>query len=190
MGGSPLSRPSTPGRSPPPENGPLPPLPEDQAKPTPAPRRSSFGFLRRSKSGDGLSRRAASGTKLTKRNQFNQEQQEALRRQQETDAALQYPPKLPDLTPPPPIQTFGDENGRPDPYAIISNKLGGSYSHLPLSSRPAVPIPPIPESSPNGGPRSGESMAHRGRYSYASSMVSTVNGPRRVRRRKDPTPFK
>jgi len=33
-------------------------------------------------------------------------------------------------------------------------------------------------------------MAHRGRYSYASSAVSTVNSPRRVRRRKDPTPFK
>lgn len=35
------------------------------------------------------------------------------------------------------------------------------------------------------------SMAHRGRYSYASSAVSsTFNSPRRVRRRKDPTPFK
>ena len=34
------------------------------------------------------------------------------------------------------------------------------------------------------------SMAHRGRYSYASSAVSTLNSPRRVRRRKDPTPFK
>lgn len=35
------------------------------------------------------------------------------------------------------------------------------------------------------------SMAHRGRYSYASSAVSsTMNSPRRVRRRKDPTPFK
>lgn len=35
------------------------------------------------------------------------------------------------------------------------------------------------------------SMAHRGRYSYASSAVSsTVPSPRRVRRRKDPTPFK
>ncbi|EOA81282.1 uncharacterized protein SETTUDRAFT_165795 [Exserohilum turcica Et28A] len=34
-----------------------------------------------------------------------------------------------------------------------------------------------------------ESMTNRGRYSYASSHVSTVNSPRRVRRRKDPTPF-
>lgn len=33
-------------------------------------------------------------------------------------------------------------------------------------------------------------MTHRGRYSYASSAISTINSPRRVRRRKDPTPFK
>ena len=31
-----------------------------------------------------------------------------------------------------------------------------------------------------------ESMTHRGRYSYASSAISTINSPRRVRRRKDP----
>ncbi|KAK5114654.1 hypothetical protein LTR62_002227 [Meristemomyces frigidus] len=39
-----------------------------------------------------------------------------------------------------------------------------------------------------------ESMAHRGRYSYTSSSMmqpvnNAVNSPRRVRRRKDPTPF-
>ncbi|KAK3115220.1 hypothetical protein LTR53_005677 [Teratosphaeriaceae sp. CCFEE 6253] len=38
-----------------------------------------------------------------------------------------------------------------------------------------------------------ESMAHRGRYSYASTGATAqpahVNSPRRVRRRKDPTPF-
>ncbi|KAK4495426.1 hypothetical protein PRZ48_013757 [Zasmidium cellare] len=36
-----------------------------------------------------------------------------------------------------------------------------------------------------------ESMTNRGRYSYASSTVNvnSVNSPRRVRRRKDPTPF-
>jgi septin family protein len=32
-------------------------------------------------------------------------------------------------------------------------------------------------------------MTHRGRFSYASSAVSSINSPRRVRRRKDPTPF-
>lgn len=36
-----------------------------------------------------------------------------------------------------------------------------------------------------------ESMANRGRYSYASSTAPVnVSSPRRVRRRKDPTPFK
>lgn len=37
-----------------------------------------------------------------------------------------------------------------------------------------------------------ESMTNRGRYSYASSTVNvnSINSPRRVRRRKDPTPFK
>lgn len=36
-----------------------------------------------------------------------------------------------------------------------------------------------------------ESMTHRGRYSYASSMAPVnMSSPRRVRRRKDPTPFK
>jgi hypothetical protein len=35
------------------------------------------------------------------------------------------------------------------------------------------------------------SITNRGRYSFAStSAASTVNPPRRVRRRKDPTPFK
>ncbi|RAL68288.1 hypothetical protein DID88_007019 [Monilinia fructigena] len=57
----------------------------------------------------------------------------------------------------------------------------------------SVPVPPIPSGARNGGwvdpyART-ESMTHRGRYSYASSAVSTINSPRRVRRRKDPTPF-
>ena len=58
------------------------------------------------------------------------------------------------------------------------------------------PIPPIPQSSSTGlgehtDPHARtESMTHRGRYSYANSTISTVNSPRRVRRRKDPTPFK
>jgi hypothetical protein len=62
-----------------------------------------------------------------------------------------------------------------------------------------VPVPPMP-SSPSQQ-KNGEyvdpyarteSMTHRGRYSYASSAISTsgINSPRRVRRRKDPTPFK
>jgi hypothetical protein len=52
-----------------------------------------------------------------------------------------------------------------------------------------VPVPPIPNNVFDPYART-ESMTHRGRYSYASSAVSTINSPRRVRRRKDPTPFK
>ena len=52
-----------------------------------------------------------------------------------------------------------------------------------------IPMPPVPNQPFDPYART-ESMAHRGRYSYASSAVSTINSPRRVRRRKDPTPFK
>jgi hypothetical protein len=58
-----------------------------------------------------------------------------------------------------------------------------------------IPIPPMPSNGVKKGDwvdpyARTESMTHRGRYSYASSAVSTINSPRRVRRRKDPTPFK
>ncbi|KAF4124624.1 Septin [Geosmithia morbida] len=52
-----------------------------------------------------------------------------------------------------------------------------------------VPVPPIPNQPAADPYARTESMTHRGRYSYASSAVSTINSPRRVRRRKDPTPF-
>ncbi|SPQ19698.1 d6ca6414-1f57-4269-afd7-85c6dd07724c [Thermothielavioides terrestris] len=52
----------------------------------------------------------------------------------------------------------------------------------------SVPPPPIPNGGFDPYAHTG-SMAHRGRYSYASSAISTINSPRRVRRRKDPTPF-
>lgn len=56
------------------------------------------------------------------------------------------------------------------------------------NSAVAQPMPPPP---PAFDPYARtESMTHRGRLSYASSAMSTLNSPRRVRRRKDPTPFK
>ena len=189
------ARPSTPGKSTRHEDGPAPPVPEGRSMsppPEPAQRRTSFNFLRRSKSGETLSRRSASGSKIVKRQQVAQ-QQERSRRQQET--AAQTPPALPTLPvlrPPPPMNTFGDENGSGTPprqglkVPTMSYFRGAPYTDPPTAP-PSVPIPPIPDSDPRG--RS-ESMAHRGRYSYASSVVSTVNGPRRVRRRRDPTPYK
>jgi hypothetical protein len=53
----------------------------------------------------------------------------------------------------------------------------------------APPVPPLPNGGFDPYART-ESMTNRGRYSYASSAISAVNSPRRVRRRKDPTPMK
>ena len=131
-------------------------------------------------------------------------QEEALRKQREAAMLPKQPPRLPSHSALPQIESFGGEAYRPDSVAIISNKAG-NYSHN--FSRPSMDqhrmapqpnlavAPPMPGSSPSAYmdfdpyPRA-ESMTHRGRYSYASSQISTVNSPRRVRRRKDPTPFK
>ncbi|KAK5117473.1 hypothetical protein LTR85_008858 [Meristemomyces frigidus] len=72
-------------------------------------------------------------------------------------------------------------------YAI---RQGNAFAQAAASSSPSMTA-----KSTNGdyaadtGHRS-ESMTNRGRYSYASSTAqANVNSPRRVRRRKDPTPF-
>ena len=133
-------------------------------------------------------------------------QEEALRRQREA-ALRQPPPRLPNHSPLPQIAHFGGDDARPDSIAIVSNRVDGynntnfsrpSLDHRIAPSGPPVdmPVPPVPAVAPSymdydPYPRT-ESMTHRGRYSYASSAVSNVgvNSPRRVRRRKDPTPFK
>ena len=71
---------------------------------------------------------------------------------------------------------------------------GGYYLNMPNQPRQHTagsvpPVPPIPSNAFDPYART-ESMTHRGRYSYASSTMSSINSPRRVRRRKDPTPFK
>lgn len=136
-------------------------------------------------------------------------QEEALRKQREAALLPKSPPRLPSHSPLPQIDHFGGEDARPDSVAIISNRVGhqpspnfsrpsGEYNkaNMPPAVTANVPVPPVPRASASymeydPYPRA-ESMTHRGRYSYASSAVSTVgvNSPRRVRRRKDPTPFK
>ena len=133
-------------------------------------------------------------------------QEELLRQQREAAMLPKQPPRLPSHSPLPQINTFGGEDARPDSLAIVSNRVGG-YEEGGNFSRPSeeykmaqnqagrAPIQPISSSSPSNGEfvdpyARTESMTHRGRYSYASSAVSTLNSPRRVRRRKDPTPFK
>ncbi|KAI5806932.1 Septin-domain-containing protein [Geopyxis carbonaria] len=155
------------------------------------PRRSSLGFLRRSKSGDPVRKMHP--------------------------VVAPSAPKLPDLW----VNGSGNPANFPkqlltkdvrDSVDILSNNLGGvpNYStprsQHQLGSNLGGYVPGRKSTDSVIGP-GGEyvksssvplsqdpyanigSMAHRGRYSYASSAVSTVNSPRRVRRRKDPTPF-
>lgn len=160
-------------------------------------RRTSLGFLRRAKSTEPLGERKASGGRMSKKMLKEQAREEELRRQREAAAVPKNAPRLPDLAPPPQLKTFGGENARPDSFAIMSNRL--THYQKPEQAQPALAAPAIPQA-----PRSShsavtgeyvdpyartESMTHRGRYSYASSAVSTINSPRRVRRRKDPTPY-
>ncbi|KAL8898289.1 MAG: hypothetical protein Q9192_002153 [Flavoplaca navasiana] len=174
-------------------------------------RRPSFSFLRRSKSREGPSR-AVSGTtvrsssrgstpgrKLSKKQRVLSQEQEMRQENIPTQA-----PKIPDIPQIHKLQTFGGEVHRPDSVAIMSGNADG-YRSSRLGSQASrespgfagsnnIPVPPIP--SDYAGAKSSvdlfmrsESMAHRGRSSYASSMVSTINSPRRLRKRKDPTPF-
>lgn len=164
-----LSRPRTPNRSPAPPSTttfaqpPVPPNPpETEAKPPS--RKASFNFLRRGKSNEkmnGIKRTVSSG-KLRKKSKHDAPEA--------TPIPVQ-PPKIPDLVSQPRMQEFG----------------GGDSANKRLPYN--VPIPRVPAGLEDQYSRS-ESMTHRGRYSYASSAVSTLNSPRRVRRRKDPTPFK
>lgn len=140
------------------------------------PRRSSLGMLlRRSKSGDLKSRKAKDAERQP--------------------SVSKVAPKLPDvyrgheqLS-----NSFGTEL-RPDSVSIISGTTD-LYSARPSIDPGRGPLtgvpapPPVPNTSWDPYART-ESMTHRGRYSYASSAISTINSPRRVRRRKDPTPFK
>jgi hypothetical protein len=140
-------------------------------------RRTSLGFLRRSKSTEplGLGERKSSGSrkKMTK----TQAMEDELRRQRESYAP-KVPPRLPDLSPAPELETFGGEAR--DKTNPIPRPQSGAASPNMTGSIPNA-IDPYART---------ESMTHRGRYSYASSANSTVNSPRRVRRRKDPTSYK
>lgn len=157
-------------------------------------RRSSLGGLLRRKSGE---------LKPSKKQQALAREQELERRRQEASIP-KSPPRLPDLYngQKQPTLPFGE---RPDSVAIISGQISNGRASMDRNGSRngavvAPPVPPIPAVIPNGS-RNGdwvdpyartESMTHRGRYSYASSAISqgTINSPRRVRRRKDPTPFK
>jgi hypothetical protein len=138
-------------------------------------------LLRRSKSGE-----LAKGQRKASKDQ-------RVRR----DSISKSPPKLPDLVQQTPnLERLSSAFGRDAHHDAASIMSGGTAAYSPRPSMdPAryasVPVPPVPPVPAAWDPYArAESMAHRGRYSYASSSMSTVNSPRRVRRRKDPTPFK
>ncbi|KAK6430977.1 hypothetical protein LTR95_012864 [Oleoguttula sp. CCFEE 5521] len=82
--------------------------------------------------------------------------------------------------------TSFEQNSSSSPaYAV----RGASASHS--ASPPSFNALPGSVNGENGE-TGGASMTNRGRYSYASTVAGNgghVNSPRRVRRRKDPTPF-
>lgn len=143
-----------------------------------------------------------SSNKISKKMLREQAREEEARRQREAAAVSKHAPRLPDLSPTPQLNSFGGER-----MASSSSLASSSYQHLAhqhlqqglsqsqvRSVMDAPPVPPLPPGARAALSRdpyaASDSMAHRGRYSYASSAVSTINSPRRVRRRKDPTPYK
>ena len=177
-------RPRTPGRAATnPPGGPAEPPPEPPAS---APRRSSFNFLRRGKSVERLNSKRSLSGKLSKRPtaaELSSNSQQALPRQ---------PPVIPQFAPAPKLQTFGGENARPPPPAAQQPQ----HAYVPYPGADRAPRPSNDENARPYGvpvpevPGAVDPYARTGRYSYASSAVSSYSGPRRVRRRKDPTPFK
>ncbi|KAK5998729.1 hypothetical protein PT974_01111 [Cladobotryum mycophilum] len=142
------------------------------------PRRTSFGMLlRRSKSGE-----------LGKGGKKAQALREAELERQRL-AASRNPPKLPEFA--------NNSEKLSNSFAPELHTSDTMYSQPEYESYGRQSMEPIrtftkTHSMPNGGfdPHGRtESMTNRGRYSYASSALSAINGPRRVRRRKDPTPF-
>lgn len=197
--------------------GGLPPLPNspvaavaasapftDQNLPIEAGRKDSFSTSRKI-SLDGRNM-------LRKSSRMRREEQERFEAERKARAALP-PPSLPFHHPLPGIDTFGGETntstGSPTASPSSPNRATNfsrpnfamPSSTSASSSSPAYAIRPGATSPPESGATNGdfgidpyartESMTHRGRYSYASSIVSgNVSSPRRIRRRKDPTPFK
>ena len=164
-------------------------------------RKGSFSFLRRSKSRD----RSTSGSGAPRRKLSKKERIRI--REQEMKIPAQ-PPRIPNVPHQPDLQSFGGT----DSAAIMSDRSGGSFQNrlaqktsqetISADMYRGIQVPPVPPIPPIPGAMSGktssyvdafartESMTHRGRYSYASSAISTINSPRKIRRRKDPTPFK
>lgn len=105
-------------------------------------------------------------------------------------------------SPPPPPSRPTANFSRPSQQAMLhNNSPSPGYSSGRADSGLTGSSPPMQYAKVNGVHSSGEyvatdalpdSMTNRGRFSYASSAtnVNSFNSPRRIRRKKDPTPFK
>ncbi|KAL8719966.1 MAG: hypothetical protein Q9225_003114 [Loekoesia sp. 1 TL-2023] len=207
----PIQRPRTPSESYIPNDTHLSPGSGSKERHGSLRRRPSFSFLRRTKSREGVSRtvsagtaRSSSGGSLSGRKLSKKKLVLAREQEMRQENIPPFPPTIPDIPRAQTLQTFGSENYRPGSLATMTGNSDGynsgrSFSYASretpgLAVTHDVPVPPIPTNSlhrrfPVDPYARTESMTHRGRYSYASSAVSTIDGPRRLRRRKDPTPF-
>ena len=161
---SPTSRPRTPGKSSPPESHPTLDIENGNgSNPQVSTRRTSLGFLRRSKSTEPLADRRPSGGRVSKKMLKEQARDEEFRRQREA-AIPKLAPRLPDLSPTPQLKTFGGDD-RPDSVAIISNRLGNRpTSPLPV----AVPVQDSDRDSPRR--RNRRTLSGNGWLRYSSSV--------------------
>ena len=165
-------------------------------------RKGSFSFLRRSKSRDRSGSMGTGQTRKLSRRGSKKAQQEEMKKLREQIG--ERPPRIPAVPSQPEIQNFGGQDRKPDSAAIMSDRGAGTYTqrlaqktsteHVGSDFYRGMPVPPVPPIPPMPGQTptqaNFESIANRGRYSYASSAISTINSPRKLRRRKDPTPFK
>lgn len=137
---------------------------------TTARRTTSFGsLLKRTTSSDLLGERKQSGSRLLNKSLDGGNR-----------PSIQIaPPALPTFEPQPAIESFGGEDFTPT-TEMSSSTFHGANTTPPL---------PVQTSGIIEGHARSESMTHRSRYSYANSS-SSFNSPRRIRRRKDPTPYK
>ena len=143
-------------------------------------RKASLRFLRRSKSSDRpLSERKLSTGKVhrTLKKPLPKEEEEARRLQ-----ASHQPPRLPFLDTSFQSRTFEQD--------LRDTRITHNMSIPPP---PPIPSDDSPTATSKFDPYASRegSITHRGRYSYTSNAASGgINGPRKLRRRKDPTPYK
>lgn len=144
---------------------------------TPVRRPSLGGFLRRTKSGE-LGKKA-----------------QALREAELERQRSMIPPQLPDFANNTEHLTQSLTNSlhisEPTYHYNEHYQMASANVDYPLTRSYTTASAFSQATAPKIDPfASSQSMAHRSRYSYASSAFSTLNSPRRVRRRKDPIPFK